>query len=318
MPFSRPALLALCLALGACAPAAAFDPTTLPAAADLGPKPAQTEWWYVSGYLPESGVAFHWAQFKVNYQGIAYYASNLAVTDLRAGRLDFHEQNSGEGVFRFPPLLVGQGEWKLAQRGAAYSLSAGPLAVELTPSKPPVVHPPGYSGAPEVGRLYYQSITRLTVRGTVSGREVQGLAWLDHQWGDQVPAQSAVWDWFGLHLSNGVDLMVYRVRNRAGQVVQLVGSWVDAQGRARPVHELSAAPQGSWRSPSGRDYAVFWALRADEFRLALAPVRQNQELLSRTTLVAYWEGPMTGTGEWQGESVQAQGMGEFVAGSLFR
>ena len=23
------------------------------------------EWWYVSGYLPEPKLAFHWAQFKV-------------------------------------------------------------------------------------------------------------------------------------------------------------------------------------------------------------------------------------------------------------
>ena len=83
------------LALSACLPAPqAFDPARLPDPADLGAKNAAMEWWYVSGYLPESGLAFHWAQFKVNYRGIPYHAGHVAVTDLRTGQLNFYENDA--------------------------------------------------------------------------------------------------------------------------------------------------------------------------------------------------------------------------------
>lgn len=310
--------LLLSAALSACAPAPApFDPSFTPSATDFGPQNAALEWWYVSGFLPDSELAFHWAQFKVNYRGVPFLTSHLAVTDLRTGELRFSEQNTGTTTLRFPPLLIQQGEWTLQEDAGRYALSAGPLQLNLTPLKPPVVHPPGYSGTPEVGQMYYQSFTRLHVSGTVAGRDVRGEAWFDHQWGDQLPARSATWDWFGLHLSNGVDLMVYRVKNARGEVVQLAGSWVDPAGRARPVRNLQAVARDSWRSPSGRTYALGWDLQADEFTLRVDPVRREQELLSGTTLVAYWEGPMTGQGQWGNEPMRAQGMGEFVAGPLF-
>ncbi|AFZ69453.1 lipocalin family protein [Deinococcus peraridilitoris] len=304
--------------LCACAPpAVAFNPQQLPAASDFGPRNAPLEWWYVSGYLPESELAFHWAQFKVNFRGVPFFTSHVAVTDLRNNTLTFTEQTSGPSEFSFPPLKVQQGEWKLQQDAESYTLNAGPLQLNLTPRKPAVLHPPGYSGTPETGQMYYQSVTRLDVTGVVNGREARGEAWFDHQWGDQLPSRSVTWDWFGLQLSNGADLMVYRVKNARGDVVQLAGSWVDAQGVAREVRNLRAVPLEAWRAPSGRSYVLSWELQAAEFHLRVDPVRREQELLSGTTFVAYWEGPVRAEGSWGAERVRAQGMAEFVAGPLF-
>ncbi len=318
MRSTRFLLLAAPLAvLVSCAPAAtAFNPASVPVASDLGPKNSQLEWWYVSGYLPDSQLAFHWAQFRVNYKGVPYNTAHVAVTDLSTGNVTFLEQNSPDTAFSFPPLSVRQGDWKLQQTAKQYALDAGPLQLNLVPEKPAVVHPPGYSGNAEVGRMYYQSITRLALSGTVAGKPASGTAWLDHQWGDQLPGQGALWDWFGLHLSNGADLMVYRVKNTAGKVVQLAGSWVDKDGVARAVENFQATPKGTWRSPSGREYTLNWDLRADNFNLYVGAVHQNQELLSNSTRVAYWEGPVAGGGSFGGQPVKVEGMGEFVGGSL--
>jgi len=322
-PLTLAAAALSALVLSSCLPAPqAFDPARLPDPADLGARNAATEWWYVSGYLPESGLAFHWAQFKVNYRGIPYHAGHVAVTDLRTGRLTFIENDAQDARFGFPPLRVEQGGWRLRQAAAgAYTLRAGPLNLTLTPRKGPVVHPPGYSGTPEVGRLYYQSVTRLDVAGTVElpgggTRPAQGQAWLDHQWGDQQPGAQARWDWFGLHLSDGSDLMLYRVRNAAGQVVQVAASRVDAAGLAREVPGVTMTPGRVWRSPSGRDYVLTWEVGAADLRLTLEPVRDEQELLSKTTSVAYWEGPVRGSGTLGGQAITAEGMGEFVGGVL--
>ncbi|WP_216317624.1 lipocalin family protein [Deinococcus aestuarii] len=303
----------------------AFDPARLPDPADLSSRNAATEWYYVSGYLPESGLAFHWAQFKVNYRGIPYHAGHLAVADLRAGKLNLYENTSQSVRFGFPPLRVEQGAWRLVQGAGArdYQLQAGPLNLTLTPQKGPVVHPPGYSGTPEVGRLYYQSLTRLDARGTVAlpggeTREARGLVWLDHQWGDQQPGAQARWDWFGLHLSDGSDLMLYRVRDAQNRVVQVAASRVDAQGVAREVRDVTMTPGRVYRSPSGREYVLGWQVQAGDLTLALDAVRDEQELLTKNTSVAYWEGPVRGTGTLAGQPVTAEGMGEFVGGILTR
>jgi len=100
----------------ACMPAPqAFDPARQPTPADLGAQNSATEWWYVSGFLPESELAFHWAQFKVNYRGLPYHAGHLAIVDLNTGKLNLLENESQRASFGFPPLKVEQGSWALVQ-----------------------------------------------------------------------------------------------------------------------------------------------------------------------------------------------------------
>ncbi|WP_309570614.1 lipocalin family protein [Deinococcus sp.] len=313
----------LLAALTACVPAPlAFDPTYQPKADNFGPNNVNTEWWYASGVLPESGVAFHWAQFKVNYRGTPYYTSHVAVTDLKGNTVNFIENNVQKASFAFPPLNLSQDDWTLKQEGAAYRLNAGPLNLTMTPTKAAVVHPPGYSGTPEVGRMYYQSITRLAVTGTIDvagqPREATGTVWFDHQWGDQTPGRAALWDWFGLHLSDGSDLMLYRVRDVNGKVVQVAGSRVGTDGVARVVTDVTMVPGREWTSPSGRKYTLEWTVTAPSLSLTMTPLRDDQELLSKTTAVAYWEGGVKGTGTADGLAVTATGMGEFVGGVLTR
>lgn len=314
---------ALLAVLTACVPAPmAFDPSFQPRPDAFGPNNANTEWWYASGVLPDSGLAFHWAQFKVNYRGTPYYTSHVAVTDLRGNTVTFVENSVQTARFAFPPLRLSQGDWTLSQQGTTYHLSAGPLNLTLTPTRAAVVHPPGFSGTPEVGRMYYQSITRLAVGGTVTvagqPREARGTVWFDHQWGDQTPGRAALWDWYGLHLSDGSDLMLYRVRETGGRVVQVAGSRIGTDGVARAVPDLAMTPGRTWTSPSGRTYTLEWTISAPSLTLTMQPFRDDQELLSKTTAIAYWEGPVRGSGTADGQPVTAEGMGEFIGGVLTR
>jgi predicted secreted hydrolase len=316
-------LLLAPLLVTSCIPQArAFDPNFMPSPQAFGPNNVATEWWYVSGYLPETGQSFHWAQFKVNYRGLPYYASHIAYTDLNTGKLTFLDEQRQDATFDFPPLKVRQADWTLTQTAsdpkAGFTLDAGPLELTLTPEKGPVVHPPGYSGTAEVGRLYYQSVTRLALSGTIGGKPARGTAWFDHQWGDQTPGRAALWDWFGVHLSDGSDLMLYRVKTLDGEVVQLAGSEVGADGVAREVKNVTMTPLREWTSPSGRKYVLDWTVASDRGNLILKAVRDDQELIAKSTSVAYWEGPVAGTGSWGGAPVKAEGMGEFVGGGLTR
>ncbi len=328
-----PLVFAVTLTLVGCAPRlSGVNPARPPSPRDWGPHPAPVEWWYVSAYLPEAGLAFHWAFFKAyaprgwKVMGIPardlypypIHAVHLAITDLRTGRRTVAEASDypkGRARVAGRPLRLGLGGHRLYRRGDGYRLVAPGVDLTLVPLKPPVVHPPGYSGTDRVGRMYYVSYTRLALLGRVAGRLVRGYAWMDHQWGDQLAGVRVGWDWFGLQLSDWSEVMLYRIRDARGRVVDLQGTLVGPDGRVRRLAGLSMAPLSFWTSPaSGYRYAVAWRVRARDLDLTLRPVRMAQELRTRTTRVAYWEGPVNGPGERAGHRVWARGMGEFIGG----
>jgi predicted secreted hydrolase len=324
-------LFLLAFLLAACAPALlGVDPARLPDPGDWDPRPAPLEWWYASGWVYP--YAFHFAFFKAyappSYRILglpgslfgAFHAAHLALTDLRTGERRFLEVSDQDlfaprGRAEPGPRLELAG-FRFFREEAGFRLQAEGVDLLFLPEKPPVVHPPGYSGTEATGRMYYQSYTRARAQGRVLGEGVEGEAWLDHQWGEQLSGVSATWDWFGLHLSDGSELMAYQVKDREGQVVQVLGSRVDPLGRVEAV-ELAFFPLEAWTSPSGRTYTLAWRLKGPELDLVLRPLFLEGEILSRTTRVAYWEGPVAGEGVYGGYPVRARGMGEFVAG-LFR
>lgn len=101
------------------------------------------------------------------------FFSHIAITNLTTGKVTFIEKNDSPNPFTgkasYPPLKLRDGDWTFEQVGNDFRLNAGPLALNFVPQKPPVIHPPGYSGVPELtGAMYYQSITRLGMTGTIN------------------------------------------------------------------------------------------------------------------------------------------------------
>lgn len=190
------------LVLAACAPVLiGVDPGRLPHPQDWDPKPAQVEWWYASGWAEP--YAFHFAFFKAyappgfRILGLPgsffgpFHAAHLALTDLRTGERVFLEVSDQDllaprGRTDPGPYLEVSG-WRFYREDGGFRLLAGPVDLTFRPLKPPVVHPPGYSGTEETGRLYYQSYTRVQVQGRIREEEAKGEAWMDHQWGSSSP-----------------------------------------------------------------------------------------------------------------------------------
>lgn len=314
------------LLLIGCAPRLkpSFNPAVQPSATDFGPHGDPLEWWYLSGYLPEEKLAFHWAQFKVSPANIPtdVFLSHVAITDLTTGKVTFLEQQDnpsqgiGAGKVSYPPLKLQDGNWTFTQgKNNFFTLNAGPLKLKLAAQKPPVIHPPGYSGVPEItGGMYYQSITRLNMTGSIGQRPVKGVVWLDHQWGNMSVGKKALWDWMSIHMDNGEDLMIYRVLTAKGKQVQLLGSIVDQKGVARPATNIRMTPGRTWTSKTGRTYVLDWKIQADEFDLAVQALNDEQELLGKSTKIVYWEGPIQAKGTWRQQSVTGTGMMELVSG----
>jgi predicted secreted hydrolase len=137
------------------------------------------------------------------------------------------------------------------------------------------------------------------VRGSVArsgkARQVEGRAWLDHEWSSQyMEAEAVGWDWIGINFLDGSALMAFRMRGREGGDVWAGGTWRSADGRTRTYspRDISLAPRREWRSGrSGAAYPVSLLLRAGSLELVVEPLFDDQEHDTRaSTGTIYWEG----------------------------
>ena len=285
---------------------APFRPVTFPL--DDAPHDHLMEWWYYTGHLFTEDGGRYGFEFVI-FQAIrgdypVAYMAHLAVTDGPRGRF-WHDQRGQlkPRDQRRDALDLDVSGWRLAgamgddrihARAAEYGLE-----LELTSSKPPVLHAGiGWFDYGPVGSSYYYSRTRLAVTGTLYdgdvARPVQGQAWMDHQWGDFLVVGG--WDWFSLQLEDQTELMVFATRAPDGAPGLVFATHVAADGTVEDL-EASAfevVATGVWTSPhTGSTYPSGWQItipgRAIE--LELTPTQLDQELLtSATTGLAYWEG----------------------------
>jgi predicted secreted hydrolase len=149
---------------------------------------------------------------------------------------------------------------------------------------------------------YYYSQPHLAVAGSIvvqgERREVDGLAWLDHEWSSEYLApQAQGWDWVGLNLADGGALMAFRIRDKHGGSLWAGGAYRGADGRVRAfAHgEIGFEPRRRWRSPHTQvEYPVAMRLRAGDMEVERDPMMDDQELDARaSTGTIYWEGAVS-------------------------
>ena len=215
----------------------------------------------------------------------------------------------GAALARADRLCVVNEDWRLEEVGGRLVLFAkdggDELSLVLSPGKPPVLNGPnGISkkGPEPEAVSRYVSLTRLASAGwwTSGGTSeaVTGLSWFDHEWGSgSIGAETQGWDWFALHLLDGRDLMLYRLRTADGRASAFSsGTLVDLNGNASPISskDFSIEEVDRWKSPrSGASYPSLWVLRVPRASITVevVPVLADQELVTeKSTRVTYWEG----------------------------
>ncbi len=169
---------------------------------------------------------------------------------------------------------------------------------------------------------YYYSRTRMETTGTleVDGKvlNVQGEAWMDHQWGDFTTWDGGGWDWFALQLDDGSDLMLYVIYAPDGTPGIVDGSLVAPDGTVTALGEgdFTATPTGSWRSPTtGTEYPSGWSveLPAASLSVTVTPDVPDQELdTTRSTGQIYWEGQVSVKGTRNGQPIDGLGYVELT------
>jgi predicted secreted hydrolase len=349
-------------------------PVSLPR--DEGRHDDQIEWWYFNGHLADdtgNRFSYHYVAFEfVSSQGIIPRVLQYSFLDHRTGQRQTGEQfyvanapapgTMPDETGAAPPLSTGggaialrTGDLVMAGDGDEYRLVFQPGGVQLdltaVSRKPAILHQEtGVVDLGPAGVTRYYTRPRLETAGTltVDGevRQVNGLSWMDHQWGDATTALDVGWDWLSLQLDDGTDLMVSVVWDAgSGEPIGKYGTLSppagDDAGADGTVYltgdQITLTPTSSWTSPaSGGEYPMGWRLSIDlldnppgnlpgdpvghsgaafqgELALTLEPVVENAEFPpSPFVPVDYWEGAVAVSGTRDGQLISGQGFVEMV------
>ncbi|WP_042013178.1 lipocalin-like domain-containing protein [Aeromonas fluvialis] len=289
----------------------------------------RSEWWYLTGNLKDEQGRHYGMQWTLFRQGIErefksnnpwlvpqLWLAQFAITDVSKGSHQQDERTSRQG----PGLAGASGghywlkEWMLASEGKALfpatlkvQSKAGDLALRVSAAKPAVLQGNhGYSEKSPGNASFYYSYPRLTLSGTLTRdgetRNVTGQGWFDHEWSSSVLAEwQSGWDWFSLQLNDGRELMLFRLRTKAGrsEPENRYGILIERDGSSQVLspEQIRFMPDKSWRGPKGQPYPVEWRLEAAGLQLTIQARQPNQAMSGR---FEYWEGAVTVSGEAQG------------------
>lgn len=295
----------------------------------------QTEWWYYTGNVHSAAgrqygfelVFFRHAQHRgasdnpSTWRIDDLYLAHLALTDIDGRRFLYRKRlnRAGPGVagVSLEDGRIWNGNWQVRWDRASDVQTLSAVAegirfeLRLTPRRPVVIH--GAGGVSQTGdaagqAAYYTSFPLLEVAGRLNGEQVEGTAWMDHEWFTSLLAPSQQgWDWFSIQLSNGSELMLFQLRRKDGSIdPHSSGTYIDADGRATNLRreDFTLQPLEYWTSRrTGIRYPVKWRIAAPSRGVSLecAAAIPDQELISEDAAApTYWEGAVRYSGSAAG------------------
>ncbi|MBF0109880.1 MAG: carotenoid 1,2-hydratase [Magnetococcales bacterium] len=310
------------------------------------------EWWYMTGNLAtkpqERRFGFELTLFRIalapqaTARTSAWGSSQVMMGHFALTDIQEQQFHHGERFSRIAldlagaiadPFRVWLGDWSITATGGTperpiLHLKGGEknirLDLNLVARKPVVLQ--GQDGLSRKGdrpgnASYYYSLPRMETSGTITlGEErfeVSGWSWFDREWStNPLDENQEGWDWFAVQLSDGWDLMLYRMRDKTGRSQSTSGgTLIDPEGKTTAIdnQQMDIVPHDHWQSPvTGIIYPSGWSLKIASLGidLTLIPWSRDQEL--NQTLIRYWEGAVRVRGVHGTREVQGNGYVELA------
>lgn len=292
------------------------------------------EWWYITANLKDAdGQSFgvQWTLFRnalprakaAQGGGQGWSNRNLWMGHAAVTSSDEHyaaeryaRGGVGQAGVTLTPFSAWIDDWDLSSRSATDESLAdmqlqarGPqfnYNLHLTSSKPLVLQgKQGFSQKSEQGQAsYYYSQPFFEADGSIEidgkAYHVSGPAWLDREWSSQpLTNDQTGWDWFSLHLKDGTEVMLYRMRQKEGKPY-LTGTWIGTDGSTEQLAagDIELEPQDT-TAVEGRDMPTRWLVNIPGKGLHLAVEALNPQAWMNLQ-IPYWEGPVQVSGTQDG------------------
>lgn len=296
---------------------------------DEGSHPGYAEeWWYLKVHFATEGGQRY--AFMVSYINQGYRVSALVDLDRRAHHRFSYPPEAGplsttEGCHA---LTQGNSWWVHGEKAFHYRLHEematkearfGSLDLELSPHKPPVPVGGGIVKMGRNGSTYWYALTRLHAKGRIalgSGeRSLEGVGWLDRQWGSWNWMGFQGWKWFAVDLDDGREVAAFQISEPVSlrpmvSICQLIAQ----DGSCQIASDLRVRNLGSWHSPStGEVYTCGWRIdsRGLDLQLEILPALAAQEVHR-----GLWEGSCTARGVVGGQRASGPTLVELNTGRL--
>jgi predicted secreted hydrolase len=305
----------------------------------------QTEWWYYTGQLYEDGVTpfegrpvfgFQLTFFRrgvSSTDGVQQeYMAHAAITDIAHGQTIFASRVGGGAVglsgVASSSLGAWSGDWSvdpigdslvlrfsIAGRQEKRSLHLRILANALP--QPWLQGQNGFSKKAECAgcaSMYY-SLPRLDLKATYregrDERNLRGIGWMDHEFmTNSLGPKQQGWDWMGLMLKDGRNLMLFKVRGAGGDGDTFISGGVGSSAGTRVLtkNDFTVTPVNTWQSPRTKArYPIEWRIQIPSEGLdttvrarvldAEIGASDGAEKTDAVGAVTYWEGPVASSNE---------------------
>lgn len=221
-----------------------------------------------------------------------------------------HQQFAGKAVVASRPFHLAYGADTLVSNNpsnTSFTLDLGAggrdkIHLTLQAQKPAMaVGGKGETGLRRANDMYYFSLTRCRVGGTINtgaGAETitGGDGWFDHQWGNSWVASNNGWDWWGVQLTDGTDILFFRQRDlKTGKIFFPLATFMDKNGHQTVTKNITFTPDKSsvWTSPRTHvSYPLAWTVAFPDHNLSLRITTRvkNQEMPILGPGSGIWEG----------------------------
>ncbi len=295
---------------------------------DHGPhKNFRIEWWYLTANLKSNSIdnlGIQWTLFKSalvprsskkskNLDGFWMAHSAITTKNLHYAEERFARTDSTQAGVTLSPFKAWIDNWSITgddKLETIHLVSSGldfSVSLRFSTNASPILQ--GVNGfskkSADEGASHYYSQPFYTVKGWIilKGERhiVEGVGWLDREWSSNLLNKSQLgWDWFSLHLDNGQKIMLFKVRQNDGNDF-LSGAWIKRDGSKEllKANEIQLE-ETEYSTIQGKEIPTEWKISF----LGSNNVVINTKALNvdswMETSVAYWEGPISFSGDLSG------------------
>ncbi|NQU35715.1 MAG: T9SS type A sorting domain-containing protein [Bacteroidetes bacterium] len=199
--------------------------------------------------------------------------------------------------------------------------STGSINLECDALKPPLILADSgflYQGASAY--TYYYSQTKNAVSGSITlngvTENVTGTSWIDRQYGTFNPSDGQEYEWFGVQLSNGMDLNIYNLFNENNEIpntleFRILSAYVDETTQYTTTDFEIERLKYSYTPDELMCYSQKWRITSpiNDVDIIVSAAHSNYEV---QLPFRFYEGPTTITGTVKGNAVTGIGFAELA------